>query len=174
MGARNPDAVRVWADGFIYYSLLATRPALPTDIDTALGVTWLSVGLLDGDDGIAQKRDIDSKPFFAWGAGQVAESNKNPQVTGSFSPLQDDADVNALVNPGMTSSKVPMPRPIYAWLAFQTSSQFAYKERRFTTRKAKIWTPEDNRNESDITKWKIEFTLFADGNGDMFDRQVAA
>lgn len=172
--ARNADNVKIWKDAWIYLSDAATRPTLPTDIDTAMGVGWNDVGLLDGDGGIGEDRSIDETKTFGWGAGLVAMSGRNVEVSGKFTLLEDNAITRELVWPGSTSSKLKLPRPVKRWLAFETQDDVDKKARRFTTMRARIWVPANNQNESDATKWEVNYSLFADGSGDLFDKQEAA
>ncbi|WP_326600502.1 hypothetical protein [Rhodococcus sp. PD04] len=172
--ARNPDNVKVFKDAWIYLSDATARPALPTDVDTAMGAEWKDVGLLDGDGGIGESRSIDETEKFGWGAGLVKISGKNVGLSGSFTPIEDNPIVRELVWPGSTSSKLKLPKPVYRWLAIETQDDFEDKERLFTIKRARLWVPENTKNESDATSWEVQYRLFADGSGDVFDRQVSA
>ena len=172
--ARNADNVKVFKDAWIYLSDALERPALPTDIDTALGALWPDVGLLDGDGGIGESRSIDETEKFGWGAGLVKISGKNIGLSGTFTPIEDNEIVRELVWPGSTATKRKLPKPVYRWMAIETQDDFDGKERLFTTKRARIWVPENTKNESDATSWEVQYRLFADGAGDVFDAQETA
>lgn len=170
--ARNPDNVLIWQDAHVYVSDATTRPDLPSTIDDPLGVGWEEVGILDGDDGFPEDRSQDETKHFGWGIGLIKVGSKNYELMRKFSPLEDNAAVRGMILPGSTATKIALPKPVYRWLAFETESDLADKERLFTTKRARVWVPANNRNESDITKWEVEALLFADSNGDVFDRQA--
>lgn len=173
--ARNADNVKIWTDAWIYVSDSMERPELPTDVDTPVDpLLWPDIGLLNGDNGFGNSRSIDESQTFGWGAGLVKVSGRNVGLTGSFTPIEDNEIVRSLVWPGSTASKLALPRPVYRWLAFATQDDFENPERLFTTKRARLWVPEDTKNESDATSWEVQYSLFADEEGFVFDRQVAA
>ncbi|OOL30707.1 hypothetical protein GQ85_18195 [Rhodococcus rhodochrous] len=172
--ARNADNVKIWRDAWVSLSDAATKPTLPLTVDTALGVDWKDVGLLDGDGGIGEERSIDETKTFGWGAGIVKISGRNIEVSGTITLLEDNAVTRELVWPGSSSSKLKLPKPVYRWMALETQDDFDKKERLFTTTKARLWVSSNSRNESEATKWEVNYTLFADATNDLFDRQVAA
>ncbi|MFH5209271.1 hypothetical protein ACHIPZ_13855 [Antrihabitans sp. NCIMB 15449] len=171
---READNVKIYENALVYLSALSTRPAIPADIDTAMGATWIDAGLLDGDSGFAEERTSDEKEHFAWNQGLIKVSGKNYGLKGTFSPLEDNEVIRELVWPGSTDTKIKLPKPVYRWMSFETTTDLAEKERRFTTKRARLWVPKDTRNESDITKWEVMYQLFADSAGDVFDKQIAA
>ncbi|MCR8998093.1 hypothetical protein, partial [Brevibacillus laterosporus] len=59
------------------------------------------------------------------------------------------------------------------WLGFDTVSDTGKVERLWTTRPSRLTVPNNNRNESDITKLEITANVFANGLGEVFDRQVS-
>lgn len=172
--ARDADNVNIWRDAWIYVSADATRPALPTDIDAAMPAGFLDVGLLNGDDGIAEERSNSETKAYGWGAGLIKKSFKDFEVGGTFSILEDNEVTRAIIFPGSTATKIVMPKPVYRWLAFETQSDVEAAERQFTTKLAQLWVPNNNRNEADITKWEVQYSLFANGANELFDRQVTA
>lgn len=170
--ALNPDNVKIWEYARVFVSDALTRPALPTDIDTPFATGWEEVGILSGDDGITEDRSSSETKFYGWGFGLMKVGDKNFELLRKFWLWEDNEVTQAIVNPGMTATKVPMPKPVYRWLAFETDSDFGDKERLITTRRAKLKVPSNNRTESDPTKWEVNALLFADGAGDVFDRQA--
>lgn len=172
--ARNADNANIWADAWVYLAAGTTRPTLPTDIDVAMGVTWLDVGLLNGDDGIGEERSSDETKHYGWGAGLIKKGYKNFEVSGTFNILEDNDVTREIIFPGSSDTKIVMPKPVFRWLCFETQSDIEKKERQFSTKPVQLWVPNNNRNESDITKWEVQYSLFANGVGELFDRQVAA
>lgn len=173
--ARNPDNAKLWTDAWVSVATGPTRPTLPATIDAVLPVDYVDTGLLDGEAGIGEERSSDRTEHFGWGAGIVKVGNRNFKVAGTFTPLEDNVEIRSILwGPGSSATALYMPKPVYRWLAFETLDDAAKKERLFTTRPAELWIPNNNRNESDISKWEVQYTLFADGTGKIFDRQVAA
>ncbi|MFI6368925.1 hypothetical protein ACIBG0_40140 [Nocardia sp. NPDC050630] len=172
--ARDPDNVKIWQDARVYLSDATTRPALPADIETALAVGWAEVGILDGDAGLAEDRSLAESKHYGWGLGLIKYGSKNFEVARKMTLLEDNTETRKLITPGSTATKVPMPKPVYRWLAFETDSDLEDRERLFTTQRARLWVPSDTRNESDPTKWEVQIAIFADGSGDIFDRQAGA
>ncbi|MDG3012146.1 hypothetical protein G4X40_18550 [Rhodococcus sp. D2-41] len=172
--ARNPDLAKIWADARVFLSDAPTRPALPTDIATDVDdAIWPEAGILDGDDGFSEDRSSDEAKHYGWGIGLIKIGAKNFELSRKFSPLEDNPTVRGLVWPGSTETKLVMPKPVYRWIGFETTSDFGDKERLWSTQRARIWVPANNRNESDITKWEVQCGLFANGAGELFDRQAS-
>lgn len=170
--ARNPGNVKIWKDAHVYVSALVTRPALPVDIEADFTTGWDEVGILNGDDGFAEDRSQDETKFFGWGLGMVKMGSKNFELGRKFSPIEDNPITQSIVNPGSTATKIAMPKPVNMWIAFETDSDLGDKERLISTMRARLWVPANARNESDITKWEVSVSLFADGSGNVFDRQA--
>ncbi|WP_280247732.1 hypothetical protein [Nocardia abscessus] len=172
--ARDPDNVKIWSDARVFLAIGDTRPAIPTDVDTAFGTGWEEAGILDGEDGFGEERSQDESEFFGWGIGLIKVGGRNYGLSRTWSPLEDNPVIRGLVWPGSTDTKLALPKPVYRWIAFETDSDFGDRERLIATKRARIWVPNNNRNESDITKWEVQTKLFADGAGDVFDRQIPA
>lgn len=170
--ARTPENVKIWQDARVFVSDEATRPALPTDINTAFGTGWEEVGILDGDAGFTEDRSQDETKSYGWGIGLIKVGSKNFELSRKFTPLEDNEVVRGLILPGSTDTKIKLPKPVYRWIAFETDSDLGDKERLISTLRARLWVPANNRNESDITKWEVEVALFADSSNDVFDRQA--
>ncbi len=170
--ARNPDNVKIWQDAHVFVAFAATRPAVPLTIDDPFAATWEEVGILDGEDGFGEERNSDETKHFGWGIGLINVGARNFELSRTFSPLEDNATTQKLVNPGSTATAVMLPKPVNAFVAFQTDSDFGDVERLISVKRARLWVPANNRNESDITKWEVQTSLFADGTGKVFDRQA--
>ncbi|MGY4098044.1 hypothetical protein ACW2Q0_00525 [Nocardia sp. R16R-3T] len=171
--ARDPDNVKIWQDARVRLSDAAVRPTLPTDIDTAFTeLDWPEVGILDGDAGLAEDRSLAESKHYGWGLGLIKFGSKNFEVMRKMTLLEDNAQTAALIYPGRTPTKVPIPKPVYRWVAFETDSDLADRERLITTTRARLWVSSNTRNESDPTKWEVEIAIFADGSGNIFDRQA--
>jgi hypothetical protein len=172
--ARNPDNAKIWVDAAVRLSSASVRPALPANITTVFDdVAWPEVGILDGDAGFSEDRSADETKHYGWGIGLIRIGTKNYELERSFSPLEDNTVVRGLVWPGSTSTKLLMPKPVYRYIAFETDSDVGDKERLISTRAARLWVSSNSRNESDITKWEVKVSLFANGAGEVFDRQVS-
>jgi hypothetical protein len=172
--ARNPDNVKIWQDARVFLAEGDERPTIPTDITTDFGTGWEEVGILDGEDGIGEERSQEESKFYGWGIGLIKVGSRNFELSRTFSPLEDNEIVRGLVWPGSTDTKLALPKPVYRWIAFETDSDLGDTERLIAIKRARIWVAANNRNESDITKWEVTANLFADGSGDVFDRQVPA
>ncbi|MFE3196264.1 hypothetical protein ACFXHA_45215 [Nocardia sp. NPDC059240] len=170
--ARDPGNVKIWKDAHVYVSSLATRPAMPATIDAAITTGWDEVGILNGDDGFAEDRSQSESKHFGWGLGLIKIGSKDFELARKFSPLEDNTITQSIVNPGSTATKFAMPKPVNMWIAFETASDLGDKERLFSILRARLWVPANARNESDITKWEVQCALFADGTGNVFDRQI--
>lgn len=171
--ARNPDNAKIWQDARVFVSDEETRPALPASISVAVSETdWPEAGILDGEDGFGEERSQDETKHYGWGIGLIKVGGRNYELSRTFSPLEDNATVRGLVLPGSTDTKIVLPRPVYRWIGFETTSDFGEIERLFSTKKARIWVPANNRNEADITKWEVQVSLFANDLKEVFDRQA--
>lgn len=170
--ARDPDNVKIWSDAHVWLSDAETRPTLPTDVSEEFGTGWVEVGILDGEDGMPEERAQEESKFYGWNIGLVKVSSRNRELSRTFSPIEDNEVVRGLVWPGSTATKVPMPTPVMRWIAFETDDDFGARERLIATRRARLWVPANTINETDATKWEVQTQLFADGNGDVFDRQI--
>ncbi len=171
--ARDPDNVKIWQDARVFVSDATTRPAMPADINTAFTpANWPELGILDGDAGMPEDRSLSESKHYGWGLGLIKFGSKNFELMRKMTLLEDNEETRKLIFPGSTDTKIKMPRPVYRWLAFETDSDLADRERLATTRRARLWVPSNGRNEADPTKWEIEIAIFPDGSGDVFDRQA--
>lgn len=174
--ARDPGNVNIWTDARIFFApATAARPAMPLTAAAEIDeLVWDEFGILDGDAGIGEERSNDETKHYGWGLGLIKIGNKNFELSRTFSCLEDNDATRAILWPGSTETKLKMPKPVDGYLAFETTSDTARVERLFTIRPARLSLPSNARNESDITKLEITAALFADGTGDVFDRQISA
>ncbi|OZC50519.1 hypothetical protein [Rhodococcoides fascians] len=170
---RNPDNTKIWINASVRVAFGLTRPDLPLTIDDDWDETdWPEVGILDGEDGFGEERSSNETKHYGWGIGLIRIGTSQFELARTFSPLENNAVTKQIIFPGSTATKVKMPKPVHAWLAFETDSDLDDKERLFTTRRSRLWVPANNRNETDITKWEVNANVFADGADDVFDRQA--
>lgn len=172
--ARNPDNVNIWQDARVWMALATgARPDLPTDAATAVNETdWLEGGILDGDAGFGEERTNDETKHYGWGLGLIKIGNKNFELSRTFSFLEDNDATRGILWPGSTRTALYMPKPVDRYLGFETVSDTGKVERLWTTRPARLTIPNNNRNETDITKLEVTASIFSDGNGKLFDRQA--
>lgn len=158
----------LWADADVYISadLGATIPA---NAAAAFNGSWSYVGLLDGDDGFTETRDVDAKDLFAWGGILVRTSRRNFKLTKKFSVLEDNLATRSLIWPGSTASQLIVPKPGYVKIAFETRE--GGKVRRLISKyRAMVDVDGDVvDNETDLTKVPLIATIYPDSNGVLFD-----
>ena len=174
--ARDPGNAHIWQDARVWTAPgNAARPTLPLTADTAvLETDWFETGILDGEDGFGEERSFDETEHFGWGLGLIKIGTKNFKLNRTLSALEDNETTRSVLWPGSTETKLVMPRPASLWLGFDTISDTGDVERLWTVRPARLTVPSNNRNESDITKLEITANIFANGAGELFDRQVSA
>lgn len=180
--ARSPENVNIWQDARVWLSLAATRPVLPLTADEAVEETdfttgWGEFGILDGEAGFGEERSFDETEHFGWGIGLIKIGTRNFKLNRTLSALEDNEATRAVVWPGSTATKLMMPKPVNAWLGFETTSDLGNVERLFTVSRARLTVPANNRNESDITRYEITANIFGKSVGsdiELFDRQASA
>jgi len=116
----STDNASVWADADVYIAPVGT--AIPADVDTAFGVGWDSVGLLDGSAGFEYSREEDKTDFYAWGGILVATSRMNHKSMYKFTAFEDNATVRSLVWPGSTATEIKVPVVANLMIAFETTT----------------------------------------------------
>lgn len=179
--ARSPENVNIWQDARVWLSLATVRPELPTDADTAVEEgpfvsAWGEFGILDGEAGFGEERSFDETEHYGWGMGLIKIGTRNYKLNRTFSALEDNEATRAVLWPGSTASKLMMPKPIYAWLGFESTSDLGNVERLFTVSRARLTVPNNNRNEADITRLEVTANIFGKSVGDsveLFDRQAS-
>lgn len=174
--ARDPENAKIWQDARIWFAIAsAARPELPLSADEAVDEeNWLEFGLLDGGDGIGEERSFDETEHFAWGLGLIKIGTRNFKLNRTMSLLEDNVATRQIMWPGSTETKLLMPKPVYGWLGFETTDDLGKVERLWTVRPSRLTVPDNNRNETDITKMAVTANIFANGASELFDRQVSA
>lgn len=173
MPTRNPDNVNIWIDANVYVTEDPTAVP-PATIDAELAAAWLLVGILDGGDGFGEDRAWNESKHFGWGIGLIRKSFSQFELTRTFTALEDNPTTRKMLYPGSTDTVVKVPRPAELFVCFETISDVGGKERLFTKRKATTWCSENNRNESDLTKFPFSVSVYADGANELFTRQATA
>lgn len=179
--ARSPENVNIWQDARVWLSLAAARPTLPLTADEAVTETdfltgWGEFGILDGEAGFGEERSFDETEHYGWGIGLIKIGTRNFKLNRTLSALEDNDATRAVVWPGSTATKLMMPKPVNAWLGFETTSDLGNVERLFTVSRARLTVPANNRNESDITRYEITANIFGKSVGEnieLFDRQAS-
>lgn len=173
---RSPDNAKIWQDARVWWAAASgtTRPALPTTADELPDeLSWLEFGLLDGGDGFGEERSFDETEHFAWGLGLIKIGTRNYKLNRSMSLLEDNEVTRQVLWPGSTETKLLMPKPVFGWLGFEGTDDLGAVERLWTVRPARLTVPNNNRNETDITKLEVTANIFANGASELFDRQVS-
>lgn len=147
----------------------------PAGIDAPFSGAWGLVGLLDGDDGLPEARDVDTDDKYAWGGILVRTSRAHFKLTKSFSALEDNLTTRALVWPGSTDTEVIVPVPVPVKLAFEVQDKDTGKIERLITRRHAIIDVDGDiaKNETDLTKYQLAAVIYPDADGVLFDRQTA-
>jgi len=158
----------LWADADVYISADLSAPN-PANAAAAFSGAWSYVGLLDGDDGFTETRDVDTKDLFAWGGILVRTSRRNFTLKKSFAVLEDNTATRSLIWPGSTASQLIVPKPSFVKIAFETRE--GGKVRRLISKyRAMVDVDGDIvDNETDLTKVSLVATIYPDANGVLFD-----
>lgn len=168
--AGDPTKANLWTDADVYVAFDLSTPN-PTDAETAFGVGWDLVGLLDGDEGFPESRDEDTDDKFAWGGILVRTSRQHFKLTKSFTCLEDNATTRRLIWPGSTATKIKVPRPERVKIGFETREGGKVR-RLITSLYAECSLDGDHgENETDLESATIAATIFPDSSGFLFDRQ---
>lgn len=169
----NAENARLWADADVYIAeALDTED--PADASTEFGASWGLVGLLNGEDGFTEAREVETGDHYAWGGILVRTSRRNFKLTKSFSALEDNAVTRALIWPGSSAGTIIVPRPVPVKVAFETRDGTNVR-RLITKRYATIDVSGDiTENESDLTKYELTATIFPNADGELFTEQKTA
>lgn len=176
--AGDPSNARLWADADVYVAFLADTPtpAVPATAGTPFGSDWDLVGLLDGETGFTDTRNIEETDHYAWGSILIRTSRRNFKWTRSFTALEKNETVDRLMWPGSTWDElyVPSTRVERVKVAFETrDGDIIY--RLISHYEAEITVNGDvNENETDIASVPFLVTVFPDDTGLLFDRQSNA
>lgn len=169
--AGDPLQANLWteADVYVTTNLAAT---LPANANTAFGVDWSLVGLLDGDDGFPESRDEDTDDKYAWGGQIVRTSRAHFKLTKAFTALEDNATTRALLWPGSTDTQIKIPRPAKVLIAFEVREGTKVR-RLISAGYAEVVLDGDHgENETDLESATFQATIFPASGGVLFTRQV--
>lgn len=156
----DPSNATIWPDADVYVG--ATDAADPADIDTAFGVDWDLVGLLDGDQGFVQSREEQKTDHYAWGGILVRTSRRNFKLTVAFTLLEDNEVTRDLIWPGSSAGELVVPRPARIKVAFETV-EGTTKRRLISAYEAEVEINGDiTDNEADLTQYQMLATIFPD------------
>jgi hypothetical protein len=169
--AGDPLKANLWTDADVYVStnLSAT---LPADANTAFGVDWDLVGLLDGDEGFPETRDEDTDDKFAWGGILVRTSRNHFKLTKNFTALEDNETTYSLLWPGSSATQVVVPRPAKVLVAFETREGDKVR-RLITANYAEVSLDGDHgENEADLESMSFAATIYPTAAGVLFNKQT--
>jgi hypothetical protein len=169
--AGDPLKANLWTDADVYIStnLSAT---LPANANTAFGVDWELVGLLDGDEGFPESRDEDTDDKFAWGGILVRTSRNHFKLTKNFTALEDNETTYSLLWPGSSATQIVVPRPAKVLVAFETREGDKVR-RLITANYAEVSLDGDHgENEADLESMTFAATIYPTGAGVLFNRQT--
>lgn len=178
--AGNPSNVKIWEDADVRIlkpssitGATTYASLLPTDIDEDWDPAWLLAGLLDGSDGFGETREWDESEHTAWGYGLIKISSRNFKMTRTFTALEANVVTDWLYSQEDTATKVKISKPALVYLAFETTSDDATKERLITVEPARVRAPESNRNEEDLASRQFTANIFPNSDKELFNRQVS-
>jgi hypothetical protein len=171
--AGDPTKVAMWANADVYIAPVGTT--MPTDVSTALAVTWKAVGLLDGDEGFQMTRNDDVTEKFAWGGILVKRKKSKHVRTIRFVALEDNAVTFDLANPGSTSTLVSglTTREIVIPVSSEHAFIFELREgtkvtRRLVKRGEVTELADITEAESEVTVYDCTATIYPDSSGVLF------
>ncbi|MGO3084265.1 hypothetical protein [Ancrocorticia populi] len=160
------DKVDIWVGANVYVSL-ADNPQI--EEDGTFGDGWDLTGVLDGSAGFTQNREVSTTEASGWGTGVIDAADYGFKSTGGFTALEDNDVTRYLINPGSTAHVIVVPKPAYAFLAYETTNQHGETEILVTRKKARVFAPDVSKTQ-EFAGTAFEVTHFADGLGGLFDR----
>lgn len=171
----NVANTSTWTGADVFYAPLGT--AAPTDLTSDWAAAWLPLGLLNGDDGVAEARSQSTTMNYAWGQILYRRTVTQQQRTVVFTALEDNDNVYKLVNPGSTSASaagvrtrvdmVPVPG---TYFALGVELRDGSKVRRKIWAKAEIDTIDTiTSSESKPESYKITAILYPAADGTLAD-----
>lgn len=179
--AGNPANVKIWEDADVRVLKPSAitggetlQDLLPTAITDPFDDAWLLVGLLNGSDGFGESREWDESEHTAWGYGLIKVSSRNFKMTRTFTALEENVVTEFLYSPGDDAQYVTVAKPANVYLAFETTSDLAEKQRRITTVPSRVVAPESNRNEEDLASKEFTCNIFPDSQKRLFLKQTSA
>lgn len=166
----------VWADADVFIAAEdAVAPVGGADFDTE---DWTFVGLLNGDDGFNESRELESNDFYAWGGILVATTRRNFKLQRSFTTLEDNEAVFSIAWPGSDvtfdnedyTGELSVPNLQHRFkIAFELETGDKIKRvicRNYTQVEE---VGEVSESESDLATRPITVTIYPDDDGVLFD-----
>ena len=161
----TPANAEVWAKGGVFVSF-EDEPALPNTASDPFGADWDYVGVLSGTAGIAESATQTVTKHSGWGHGTIAETEKDHDVTISFTAREWNDTVKALAYPGGTDGGVLKYGPaVPCWVAYELNS--GSKVKRFISRRpCQVRRNGDTvRNEDNLEETPFQVTILPDEDG---------
>lgn len=160
--AGNASNIRVWETGDVYIFDpdvdFVALTHVPADIDTDLHAAWLPAGLMKGDPGLEQPREISRSDVDTWQQGIVFERFKNPKANLNFALLEDNEATEIIIRPGKR------PLPVKTYVAYELMTDEGYKERGITVKPATIWVANDNKSDDPNAGRTVNCSLTPSGD----------
>lgn len=166
--------VRVFTNADVYVAPKDT--AGPANCAAAWPGSWNAVGLLNGEDGFTEKREDDKSEFYSWGGNLLRKTKSKHRRTLTFTCLEDNATVFALVNPGGTRNtssglttdvhKAGSDNTVIALGLEVKDGNFV--RRRIVKRATIEEIGEIKDAEGDITAYEITVAVLDDGTGTLW------
>lgn len=163
--AGNPQNAAVWSEGDVFVSF-DPEPATPANVDAPFGIDWDYVGLLNGSTGVAENATSTNTKHYAWGYGAIAETEKDHELTISFTAREDNPVVRQLAYPGDAAvGSVRFGPAVPCFIAYEVRE--GEKVKRFISRRAcKVRRNGDTtRNEDNLEETPFQATILPDDGG---------
>ena len=169
----DPMNARLWSDADVYVSFDLGAPT-PANVNASFNSDWELVGLLNGDDGFSESRNMDESDHFAWGGILVRTGRNNFKFTKSFTAIEWNGVVRRLTWPGSEFGEIKVPKPERVLVAFEvTDVETGDKHRLISAFQAEIMPDGDVEvNEKDLAQHKFVATIFPDSDGVLFIEQT--
>ena len=161
----NPENAEVWSKGGVFVSF-EESPAVPVDINADFGADWDYVGVLSGTAGISESATQTVTKHTGWGHGTIAETEKDHDVTISFTAREWNDTVKRLAYPASTEEGVLKYGPAEGcWVAYELNA--GTKVKRFISRRpCQVRRNGDTvRNEDGLEETPFEVTILPDEDG---------
>lgn len=119
--AGDPTNARLWADADVYVSF-DLEAEIPTDVETVFNGDWDLIGLLDGETGFTETREMEKSDKYAWGSILMRTSRRNFKETKKFTAFEHNDTTHRLRWPGSdTPGELKVPtKPESILIAFET------------------------------------------------------
>lgn len=168
----NNDKAAIWGDADVLIAPVGSL--LPATLEDPFNADWRLVGLLDGEDGFGESRNVDTADHTAWGGRLVRTSRRNFVLSRTFTALEENAVTAGLVYPGSTAEAIKIPERFVFMVAFVTYDGPGRTKRLVTPKYAEVDEVSDiTENESDLRKFEITVKIYPDNDGVLFVRQAS-